>query len=91
MNITALRPKFIGCLEPVADIFIRLKFTPNMISVMSLIAGLITAYLFFRQLFAAGAIFLVLSAVLDLVDGTVARKTGNESKFGVRSRPFPTR
>ncbi|MDD3406553.1 MAG: CDP-alcohol phosphatidyltransferase family protein [Methanomicrobium sp.] len=82
MNITALRPKFIGCLEPVAGIFIRLGFTPNMISVMSLIAGLITAYLFFTRNFALGAVFLLISAVLDLVDGTVARKTGRESKFG---------
>ena len=82
MNITALRPKFIGCLEPVADIFIKLRFTPNMISVLSLIAGLITAYFFFRENFFIGAIFLLISAVLDLVDGTVARKTGNESKFG---------
>ncbi|MBP2132126.1 archaetidylinositol phosphate synthase [Methanomicrobium sp. W14] len=82
MNITALRPKFIGCLEPLADIFIRLKITPNMISSLSLIAGLITAYLFFIRFFRAGAVFLVISAVLDLVDGTVARKTGRESKFG---------
>ncbi|MDD4126998.1 MAG: CDP-alcohol phosphatidyltransferase family protein [Methanomicrobium sp.] len=82
MNITALRPKFIGCLEPVADLFIKLRFTPNMISVLSLAAGLITAYLFFRQNFLAGAVFLLLSAVFDLVDGTVARKTGHESKFG---------
>jgi archaetidylinositol phosphate synthase len=82
MNITALRPKFTGCLEPIANIFIRLRFTPNSISVLSLLAGFGAAYLFFYQYFVSGAIFLFVSAVLDLVDGTVARKTGRESKFG---------
>ena len=82
MNITALRPKFIGCLEPIADIFIKLRFTPNMVSCTSLICGLACAYLFFCREFALGAVLLIISAVLDLVDGTVARKTGRESKFG---------
>ena len=82
MNITALRPKFIGCLEPIADIFIKLRFTPNMVSCTSLICGLACAYLFFCREFALGAVLLLISAILDLVDGTVARKTGRESKFG---------
>ena len=82
MNITALRPKFIGCLEPLANIFIKLRLTPNIISVFSLLAGAGAAYLFFYQYFVSGAIMLLVSAVLDLIDGTVARKTGKETKFG---------
>jgi len=82
MNITALRPKFIGCFEPLANIFIKLKITPNIISVLSLIAGIAAAFLFFYQLFIYGALMLLVSAVLDLVDGTVARKTGKETNFG---------
>lgn len=82
MNITALRPKFIGCFEPLADIFIKLRITPNIISIFSLIAGIAAAYLFFYQLFASGALMLLASAVLDLIDGSVARKTGKETKFG---------
>ena len=82
MNITALRPKVIGCLEPLANIFIKLRFTPNIISVLSLLAGIAAAYLFFNRLFIYGALMLFASAVLDLVDGSVARKTGKESRFG---------
>lgn len=82
MNITALRPRFIGYLEPVADVFVRLRITPNQISLMALIAGIICAFLFFQHQFLLGALFLLLSAVFDLVDGSVARKTGAHTNFG---------
>ena len=82
MNITALRPRFIRYLEPVADVFIRLRITPNQISMLALIAGIACAYLFFQRQFLWGSISLILSAVFDLVDGSVARKTNAHSNFG---------
>lgn len=82
MNITALRPRFMKYLEPVADLFVRLKITPNQISLLALIAGIACAYLFFQRQFVLGALFLLLSAIFDLVDGSVARKTGAHTNFG---------
>jgi archaetidylinositol phosphate synthase len=82
MNITALRPRFIGYLEPVADVFVRLGITPNQISLMALMAGIVCAVLFFMHQFLFGALFLLLSAIFDLVDGSVARKTGAHTNFG---------
>ena len=82
MNITALRPRFMKYLEPVAGIFVRCHITPNQISVLSLIAGIACAVLFFRQQFLWGSIALFLSAILDLVDGSVARMTDRHTKFG---------
>ncbi len=82
MNITALRPRFIGYLEPVADVFVRLRITPNQISLLSLAAGMLCAVLFFERQFLYGALALLLSAVFDLVDGSVARKTGAHTNFG---------
>jgi len=82
MNITALRPRFMKYLEPVADLFVRLKITPNQISLLALVAGIACAYLFFQRQFVAGAILLLVSAIFDLVDGSVARKTGAHTNFG---------
>src|SRR5512137_1394520 len=82
MNITALRPRFIRYLEPIADIFVRFRVTPNQISMLALIAGLSCAYLFFRREFIWGSLALVLSAIFDLIDGSVARKTDSHSNFG---------
>lgn len=82
MNITALRPRFIGYLEPVADVFVRLGITPNQISLLSLAAGLLCAAFFFQRQFLLGALALLLSAIFDLIDGSVARKTGAHTNFG---------
>lgn len=82
MNITAFRYRFIGYLEPVSDIFLKLGLSPNLITILSLIAGIICACCYASKFFLIGSVFLCISAVLDLVDGTVARKTHNETKFG---------
>ena len=82
MNITALRPRFIRYLEPVADVFVRLGITPNQISVLALVAGFSSAYLFFQGRYFWGSMALILSAIFDLVDGSVARKTKSHSNFG---------
>lgn len=82
MNITALRPRFIRYLEPVAGIFVKLRITPNQISMLALLAGIASASLFFQRQFLAGSLALILSAVFDLVDGSVARMTNAHSDFG---------
>ncbi|NLA39530.1 MAG: CDP-alcohol phosphatidyltransferase family protein [Methanomicrobiales archaeon] len=82
MNITSLRPKFIKCAEPVASFFIRLGVTPNQISVLSILFGFSCALAFTQRCFLAGSLLLIVSAILDLVDGNVARKNHTESKFG---------
>jgi archaetidylinositol phosphate synthase len=82
MNITALRPRFIQYLEPVADLFVRIGITPNQISLFALAAGVLCAVLFYQGAFAWGSLALLLSATFDLVDGLVARKTGAHTDFG---------
>jgi archaetidylinositol phosphate synthase len=69
-------------LEPVAAVFVRCHITPNQISVLSLVAGIACAILFFGQQFFWGSLALLLSAMLDLVDGSVARMTDSHTKFG---------
>ena len=82
MNITALRPRVARYMEPVADVFVRVGITPNQISLLSLLFGLGCAVCYAYRLFLLGTLFLLISAVLDLVDGSVARKTDRQTKFG---------
>jgi archaetidylinositol phosphate synthase len=82
MNITALRPRFMKYLEPVADLFVTLQITPNQISILSLMAGIICALLFFQREFLLGSLALLASAIFDLIDGSVARKTNAHTNFG---------
>ncbi|MDD1712939.1 MAG: CDP-alcohol phosphatidyltransferase family protein [Methanoregulaceae archaeon] len=82
MNITALRPKLARYVDPIAEMFVNLGITPNQISVLSLVAGLLCAILYFRQHFVIGSLLLFISALLDLVDGSVARKMNRQTDFG---------
>ncbi|RXE55522.1 CDP-alcohol phosphatidyltransferase [Methanoculleus taiwanensis] len=82
MNITSLRPQFVKYTEPLAALFIRLGVTPNQVSLLSLLFGLFSAFTFAGGYFLAGSLLLFISAVLDLVDGNVARKNHSESDFG---------
>ena len=82
MNITAFRPRFVKYLEPVAEVFVRLRITPNQISLLALIAGGVCAWLFFLHEYLLGSLALLVSAIFDLIDGSVARKTGAHTNFG---------
>lgn len=82
MNITAFRYRFIGYVEPLSGVFLRLGISPNMITVLSICAGIACAACYAMSAFLPGSIFLFLSAILDLIDGTVARRSGRETKFG---------
>lgn len=68
---------------PVADFFIRRQITPNQISLISLgfgfLAGLTVAF----GLFGIAATFFLLSTMLDVVDGRVARETNNMNPTGI--------
>ena len=82
MNITALRPRLVRYIEPIATVFCRAGITPNQISLLSLFFGVLCAVAFCYQMFIIGSLFLFISAVLDLVDGSVARRTEKETRFG---------
>ncbi len=82
MNITALRPRLLKYIEPVATVFCRAGITPNQVSLLSLLFGILCAVCYFNRLFVVGSIFLFFSAILDLVDGSVARRTEKETRFG---------
>lgn len=58
------------------------RISPNTISAIATVLGFFAAFFFFtNHTFAAGA-FLLMSGLLDTMDGTVARLTKRASKFG---------
>lgn len=82
MNITAFRYRFIRYVEPLSGLFLKAGISPNMVTILSILAGITCAACYAFSAFFIGSIFLFFSAVLDLIDGTVARKTGKETRFG---------
>lgn len=66
-------------------LFIRLRLTPNMITILSMVIGLMGASAFAlgtHQTGILGALLFQLSVIIDCCDGEVARLTFSESPFG---------
>jgi len=69
-------------IDKIALVFVRLKFTPNMLTVLGLLAGLAAGLLFGLARPLGACLALLLSGVLDVIDGLVAAKTNTKSRYG---------
>ena len=71
--------------RPLTRLFLRTALTPNQITVLSCLIGLVGAACFFQADYwgpVLGAFLLQLSAVIDCCDGEVARMKFLESRLG---------
>ena len=69
-------------INPAVAVIAKTGVSPNLLTLLSLLAGLVAAYLLAQGLFIGGALGILLSGTLDLLDGAVARATGKVSRFG---------
>ena len=67
---------------PILPKVVSLGFSPNFITTLSLICGIISAYSIYYETFYIGAFLFLFRYVLDCLDGPVARLTKQTSKFG---------
>ncbi len=64
------------------DLYYNLGFTPNMVTTLGILMGLLTGYEIFHEHYLAAAIFWVIAYYFDCVDGKLARKYNMTSRFG---------
>lgn len=76
------RPLFKKYLELIVSPLARAGLTPNQVTVMGLVISLIGAYLFAIGRQTTAALVLLFGALVDALDGTLARLTGKTSRFG---------
>ena len=67
--------------EILDPIFYKLNFTPNIITTLSLITGLLSGYYLYKKNLICIPLFII-SYILDCSDGYFARKYNMTSKFG---------
>jgi archaetidylinositol phosphate synthase len=82
VNITKYRDRLIHYVDPIARVFARMGFTPNQLTLISLLLGIASALLYAFQHVYLGAAMLLLSGLFDFIDGGVARLNGKSSTFG---------
>ena len=67
---------------PIVSFLHKLKVSPNLLSIFGLILGIIAAVFIGLDNLILAALFLVIGAVADLFDGSLARKYVKETVFG---------
>jgi phosphatidylglycerophosphate synthase len=65
-----------------SKILVHTRFSPNQVSIVSTLIGILSGCLFAAENFFFGALLLQLSAIIDCVDGELARVLFKESCFG---------
>ncbi|RUM60191.1 MAG: CDP-alcohol phosphatidyltransferase family protein [Persephonella sp.] len=82
MNLTSRRKNLKKIYEPIGIALAKTHLTPNIITVISIIFGSLSAFYFYHKEPLIGAILLFFSGFFDLMDGVVARENDKSSKFG---------
>ena len=82
MNLTSKREVLKRIYEPLGLSLAYLNIPPNVITLFSIIAGVLSAYAFYTHHVLTGATLLFISGLFDLADGVVARHSGKATKFG---------
>ncbi len=82
MNITSKRKSLKKLYEPIGLLLVKTHLTPNIITIISVLLGVLSAIFFYHKMPLAGATLLFMSGFMDLMDGVVARETDRASKFG---------
>ncbi len=68
--------------SPAARLLVRLKISPNAITVAGLLVTAVAAYLVSQDELLIGGLVFLFASVMDMLDGAVARLKGAESVFG---------
>ena len=78
-----LRPALAHVVDPVADLLLRARVSPDAITVLGTL-GVVTGALGFfpRGMFFTGTAIVFFSVLTDLLDGAMARRLGRTGPFG---------
>jgi phosphatidylglycerophosphate synthase len=68
--------------RPLSKLLVRTPITPNQVSVVSILIGVASAWFFARGSFVAGALLFQLCAIIDCVDGDLARVSFRQTRLG---------
>ncbi|MDZ7629801.1 MAG: CDP-alcohol phosphatidyltransferase family protein [Gemmatimonadaceae bacterium] len=78
----AIKAGYLRVIAPVADLLVRHRVSPNAITTVGTICTMVSGAIFASGHIRTAGWFLGLTALFDVLDGTVARRTGRSSTFG---------
>ncbi len=78
----SLRERYQRAMTPIGKALARTGITPNMITGLTVLVAMVSAWFFALGDLLVGFLFMILTVVMDMFDGAVARASGLVSKFG---------
>lgn len=78
----AMKRGYLRLIEPVAGYLVRRRVNPNVITTIGTLCTIAAAVTYAFGHISIGGWILGLTALFDVLDGIVARRTGRETKFG---------
>src|ERR671916_1569688 len=77
-----IKQAYVRLIDPVADWFVRWRVHPNTITVIGTLCTIAGGVIYGTGHIRTAGWFLGLTALFDVLDGTVARRTGRSTVFG---------
>jgi phosphatidylglycerophosphate synthase len=78
----SLRERYQRAMMPVGRIIAKTGITPNMITLLTLLVALVSAWFFAIGDIITGLVVMILTVIMDMFDGAVARAANLSSRFG---------
>ena len=77
-----LREQYEEAMRPVGRLLAKSGLPPHAFTILSVLVAVVAGYEYGLARVVEGSLFLLLSAVVDMFDGGVARATGRVTRFG---------
>lgn len=78
----SLRERYQRIMMPVGRVLAKTGITPNMITGLTVLVAMVSAWFFYLGDLLLGLVIMILTVVLDMFDGAVARAAGLATPFG---------
>ncbi len=80
--LSSIKVRTSKVLNPLTDLLARLGVKPNHLTLLGLVFGFLCAYAIYLGKLLLSAVLLILSGLMDVLDGALARNRGLVSDFG---------
>ena len=77
-----LRERYQKAVAPVGGTLAKTGISPNFITFLSLLFAMVSGYAYSMHFPLGGVFMIILTGILDMLDGAVARAAGKITKFG---------
>ncbi|ADB57501.1 archaetidylinositol phosphate synthase [Archaeoglobus profundus] len=80
--LSAIKGRTTELLKPITNILAKIGIKPNHLTILGLLLGFLCAYEIYLGNYTVSVILLILSSLMDALDGALARDKGMITEFG---------